>query len=131
MSTALKNREKYSLDPLPNQDLQRELSEKWESIDSAIKEREKRLEMAESFHRETEEILRELERLSHPTANLPETRVAVEGAVEELGHHGNDLRKKMEDAIGEFILCLVRVCECMHALTLACLHWQLLGSPFC
>ena len=102
----MKNREKYSLDLLPNQDLQKELSAIWEGIDSAITERARRLETAERFHHETEELLQELERLNHPTANLPDTKAEVEQAVEELGCHGNDLKKKTQDAIGALWLCM-------------------------
>ena len=101
LSTALKNREQYSLDLLPNRDLGQELTMKWDSIDSAIKERERRLGMAERFHQATEGVFQELEVLSHPTTNVPETTVGVERAVEELGHHGNQLRKNVQDAIGE------------------------------
>lgn len=102
----MKNREKYSLDLLPNQDLQKELSSIWEGIDSAITERERRLETAERFHHETEELLQELERLNHPTANLPDTKAEVEKAVDELGCLGSDLKKKTENAIGELSLCM-------------------------
>ena len=124
LSTALKNREKYSLDLLPNRDLQKELGAIWESIDSAIKERERRLEMAESFHSTTEEVLQELETLNHPTANLPETKAGVEIAVEELGRHGNELRKKMQDAICEFVLPATLLCYSCVSVVYSCFSSQ-------